>query len=566
VTWLIDHWHRGACCTLHLRPVCDFPIVWLSGLVCEMGSIDTSTPAPVPAGPFKPPTTHRTNSLGWAKTDCHTCQSTSQRCDRRRPRCQSCTNQGIICGGYVQKLQWQDQRQKKRSKGPGKTVIAGAGRDEVSTKTTEYAFVQEDGRNTRKRVRMSKASELVLRDEPIETSSPTCDADSRLEQVHLKPRVDFAPALYTRQPEYFQFSYSTLEQLAFFKWKFSPVTLTYDVKANPWQACLTQIDSAPFLLDAVRALAIRHRSHLQGTPENLSVLELKDKALSSFAQSIGTVSLEVGISTSLILIGIDYAESALGNWIIHLQGVFRMIEAAGGIQYGDSYNHLKAQIAQLVWYDTVISLLSRRCPVFTREYAECVVSWKSESQWSLLGLNGFPDAAFLDMYDIAEASPKASSLSDGQVTSLEMKLWLTQFETEQGATDKEISALTECWRLGLLLYCTRVFHQGEEMKQKARLLAEEIMWLVYEIPGHSHTQKQALLPLFLAACEMESFRFRRIAVDFLERWKKKSGIWLNQTALELLQTVWDAVDENPDEDIWWGNFVNPSSDVGYLFG
>ncbi|KAI9666425.1 MAG: hypothetical protein M1821_004361 [Bathelium mastoideum] len=419
---------------------------------------------------------------------------------------------------------------------------------------------------TSKRRRTCKTSELVLPQDSVETPSSVPDARLALRRAYPMPEADLVPILYGRQPEYFQLPSSTLEQLAFFTWRFSPVTLTYDIKANPWQACLPQIEQAPFLLDAVRALSIRHRSHLEETSESLAVLELKDKALYSFARSISTVSLEVGISVSLILIGIDFAESAFGNWTVHLQGVRRMIEAAGGIQLGDSYMHLRAQIAQLVWYDTIIALLSRRGPVFPREDVAYVVSWKSEPQWSLLALNGFPDAAFLDMYDIAEAAAHASSLSDGHVTCLEMKLWITEFETEQGATDVEISALTECWRLGLLLYCTRVFHRGEGVKRRALLLAEEIMWLVHELPPYSNKQKQAVMPLFLAACEMESFRFRRIATDFCERWKKASGIWLNQTMIDLMQTVWTAVDADPKKDIWWGDIINPSSHSGYLFG
>lgn len=374
------------------------------------------------------------------------------------------------------------------------------------------------------------------------------------------------PVLYSRQPEYFQLPAAILEQVAFYTWRFSPVTLTYDVKANPWQACLPQIDQAPFLLDAVRALATRHRSHLEETPESLSVLELKDRALSSFAHSIGNVSLEVGISVSLLLIVIDYSECAFGNWTVHLQGVRRMIEAAGGIKVGETHTQIRAQLAQLVWYDTTAALLSRQGPVFPREYTEHVVSWKSDSQWSLLALNGYPDLAFLDMYDIAEAATHASSLSDGHVTGLEMKLWLARFDTDEGTTDKDITALTDCWRLGLLLYCTRVFHHGESVKRKARLLAEEIMWLIHELPPYSNKQKQAVVPLFLAGCEIESFRFRRIAIEYCQRWKKRSGLWLCQTVLDLLQTIWAAVDENPEKDVWWGDFVNPSSESGYLFG
>jgi hypothetical protein len=411
-------------------------------------------------------------------------------------------------------------------------------------------------------------TESVSREALVKASSSMVIVSSTrdVEYRCSTPANNFSLPLYSRQPEYLQLPSSALERVSFFVWSFRSVTLTYEITANPWQACISQIDNAPFLVDAIQALAIRHRAHLENTSESLSVLELKNKALSSFAQSVGTVPLEVGISMALILIGIDYAESAFGNWVVHLQGIYRMIETAGGIQRGSNDSYLRAQIAQVVWYDAIIALLSRNEPVFPRQYAESVLSWKIESQWSFLALNGFPDAAFLDMYDVAQAAPQASSLSEGHISGLEMRLWLAPFETEQGNTDKEIAALTDCWRLGLLLYCTRVFHRGPTVKEKARELAEEIMWLVHDISPDSDKQKQALLPLFLAASETESVRFRRIATEFCERWKKRSGLWLNQCALDLLQTVWAAKDETPDSDVWWGDFISPPPGTGYLFG
>jgi hypothetical protein len=457
-----------------------------------------------------------------------------------------------VCGGFVQKLQWQIPGRRTRSRRATNTPAIRSGGCKTSNATTDCTLAQED-------------NPFIPQHSRAVTASPATDNIER-RQCSDGPDTRLVPILYARQPEYFQLSSSALEQLAFFTWTFSPVTLTYDIKANPWQACIPQIEQAPFLLDAVRALVIRHRSHLEDTCESIAVLELKDKALNSFAQSIRTVPLEVGISVSLILIGIDYAESAFGNWLVHLQGVHEMIEAAGGVRLGNDDMHLRAQIAQLIWYDTIIALLSRRDPVFPREYIEHILSWTNDSQWSLLALNGFPDAAFLYMYDIAEAAAHAPSLSDGYVAALEMKLWLARFETEQGSADKDISALADCWRLGLLLYCTRVFHDGETSRREARVLAEEIMWLVYEIPPESNAQKQALFPLFLAASEMDSFRFRRIAIEFCERWKRRSGLWLNQTARELLETVWAAVDENPEKNIWWGDLVNPSPGFGFLFG
>lgn len=88
---------------------------------------------------FKSQTTHRTNSLGWAKSDCHTCQSTSRLCDRRRPRCDTCTAQGIICGGYVQKRngEFKDRRPERESPLPGVMESHQRRRTPPSCKKTE---------------------------------------------------------------------------------------------------------------------------------------------------------------------------------------------------------------------------------------------------------------------------------------------------------------------------------------------------------------------------------------------------------------------------------------------
>lgn len=54
--------------------------------------------------------TKRTNSLAFAQTDCHTCASQGQRCDRRRPQCSTCLDQGRKCGGFATPLSWDPKR------------------------------------------------------------------------------------------------------------------------------------------------------------------------------------------------------------------------------------------------------------------------------------------------------------------------------------------------------------------------------------------------------------------------------------------------------------------------
>ena len=52
----------------------------------------------------------RTNSLAFSMTDCHTCASLGQRCDRRRPQCSTCLGQGRRCGGFATPLSWDTRR------------------------------------------------------------------------------------------------------------------------------------------------------------------------------------------------------------------------------------------------------------------------------------------------------------------------------------------------------------------------------------------------------------------------------------------------------------------------
>lgn len=52
----------------------------------------------------------RTNSLAFCRTDCHTCVSLGQNCDRRRPQCSTCLSQGRKCGGFATPLSWATER------------------------------------------------------------------------------------------------------------------------------------------------------------------------------------------------------------------------------------------------------------------------------------------------------------------------------------------------------------------------------------------------------------------------------------------------------------------------
>ena len=57
----------------------------------------------------------RTNSLAFARTDCHTCASRGQKCDRQRPQCTTCITHGRKCGGFATPLSWDHRRTRNRA-------------------------------------------------------------------------------------------------------------------------------------------------------------------------------------------------------------------------------------------------------------------------------------------------------------------------------------------------------------------------------------------------------------------------------------------------------------------
>lgn len=362
--------------------------------------------------------------------------------------------------------------------------------------------------------------------------------------------------------------------MSFYHSCFSYVTLTFPVQVNPWQAALPQInDDIPCVRYAAIALAQRQQAHLRSKPEGLSVLNLKARALSIFATHLNDLPLESGISTALLLIALDYAETGFSNWTIHLRGAFRILESNGGIRLAESRPNLRSQIAMLIWYDINAALISRCGPIFPRRYLETLMLWQSESEWSILALNGLPDGMFLDMYGLAVAAAHPETVTPETIAEFETRI-VTAEISDQG--NRQLALMSQVWKLGLLLYCRRVFlrHGSPVVPTDTTLppmdaavgiavdlstrsassphdLSLQILRMVTDLPPDSNFQKQCLLPIILAAGEMTTldWQYRTVAVQYCERWKRKTGIWIFDSGLEFMSAIWALNDSNTDADV-----------------
>lgn len=562
-------------------------------------------------------TSKRTNSLGWATSDCHRCSSLGRHCNRQRPRCSACLADGIICAGYVQQLDWERGKSRKGKaarKASTKKLDLSKSVEAIAQlpQPTEFTFVDQSKLPERTRKKSLDQPSPSKPTTPLTLDTiETGRRDSTSTTYELSSRGSASPwplsgtgtPLSVNDVQQYNFSISPKvyrlpgdleDSLSFYHECFSYTTLTFPVHINPWQSAILHInDSIPCVQYAAVALAQRQQAHLNGRHENLAVLRLKDRALSIFGTHLNDVSLESGVSTALLLLALDYVESGFSNWAVHLRGAYKILEANGGIVLAKQRPNLRSQVAQLLWYDVAAALLSRCGPVFPRTYLEQLMAWQSEDEWSMLALNGLPDDMFYDMYDLAAAAPHPEELASAAISTFQSKIATTVIQTHG---NEYFYAMSESWKLGLLLYCARVFPAAGTQNPSRRTrpdgpspnsvldlsidpslwgnpheLAVRILEHVQSLPPHSSLQKQCLLPIMLAGCEVrpDEPELKQVVVDYGERWKAKTGFWLWNSGSEFLGSVW-AVNEqaliNGQPSVSWTEVFPPSAEYGFLFG
>lgn len=136
----------------------------------------------------------RTNSLGRAKEPCQNCLAAHLSCDRSRPRCLTCTENGITCPGYKMNLAWQFGIASRGNLAgfnysvPNATnTVSSSHIDSVNKKrrwrgkssrgTGERLFKFVDEKSTRRRARKEKVSL-----DPASNRNPTAEDVSTFHQ------------------------------------------------------------------------------------------------------------------------------------------------------------------------------------------------------------------------------------------------------------------------------------------------------------------------------------------------------------------------------------------------
>lgn len=209
-----------------------------------------------------------------------------------------------------------------------------------------------------------------------------------------------------------------------------------------------------------------------------------------------------------------------------------------------------------------------------RSYLQFLTKWEKHDKWSFFDLTGCPGDLLVHLFHLAEMAGQSEvarsmewlSFNIAPVMTVERKLveWINEFssldEDDPDLPDSEIEKqfheqqdryyCAEAWRHTLLLYVESVFKSDRQTRSLAiNQLVRKTIDSIRCCRRTSQTQKQLLLPVFLAGCETSDEDMRSFVKDYCLYWGEKSRYGMFTSASVLLDEIWAT-------GKWWGDFID----------
>lgn len=370
--------------------------------------------------------------------------------------------------------------------------------------------------------------------------------------------------------------------------EFCILPLTQDCSSNPFRIQKDSCEGSAFLLHAVLALASQHIAKKDPSTSLLAeTLDHQATALTLFRQSLTYTSPFTLLDTILLLVNFEATQTASSTWSIHLNAALRILNSIGISQACQRSSRTRAQIAMLIWWDVTLAFIARKDLIFPLHYLETLMQHGTEDGWTYFALNGCPADLVMFMarlcklaaiYDKAE---QLGCFSDAPVQQLidEVQSWknpedvtlsdISQVDIDPNSRRNRFHCI-EAWRHTILLYAYRVFTKKQSVQRIRSIthLARVILDHVRCIPDTENVQKQTLLPVFLAAAEVEDTPTRAWVRSYCNHWAVTARYDMFSTASALLDIIWADWLPQTRDVYWWGSKVGFTSVEGgdeYLF-
>ncbi|KAH8422334.1 Zn(II)2Cys6 transcription factor [Aspergillus melleus] len=363
--------------------------------------------------------------------------------------------------------------------------------------------------------------------------------------------------------------------------EFCILPITSDAELNPFRIQRPVSEGSRLLFHSMLALCCRHLNLLTGSwsSEAQEHRSEASKILTQVGQNQQLLKKGLALlDPILIMFTLECTLSASGRWSSQIARMRLILEECGGPS-ALTTQRARAQVAMMMWWDATLALVSRQGPILSRPYLEHLERYEKEDQWSFYQLSGCPAELVGHLFSLAELAHQRELASSMTWLSFDLtpivqiedhiRQWghplysghlvepdsdSEDFEQadEAGFNDQQDRHhCAEAWRHCLLLYIERVFkwERGTPRPNALSRLARITLDHVRCCRKTSLTQKQLLLPVFLAASETSSEEMRDIARGYCQWWGDRSRYHMFHSVPALLEEIWAG-------DCWWGSIVD----------
>ncbi|KAJ5700853.1 hypothetical protein N7536_003866 [Penicillium majusculum] len=218
-------------------------------------------------------------------------------------------------------------------------------------------------------------------------------------------------------------------------------------------------------------------------------------------------------------------------------------------------------------------------------YLDFLVQWEKQDGWSFFDLTGCPRQLLVHLFQLSELakqcevalSMKWLTFNMTPITKIEHELigWKNDADSPSSDDDSDLTEedaikqfherqdryhCAEAWRYALLLYLEYIFKSDRKRRSiSVNKLVRKTIDHIRCCRRTSQTQKQLLIPVFLAGSETSDEDMRHFVKEYCAYWGEKSRYSMFNSVPVLFDEIWAT-------GKWWGAVIDsktrPSSGHG----
>ncbi|KAL4861419.1 hypothetical protein BDV12DRAFT_67069 [Aspergillus spectabilis] len=360
--------------------------------------------------------------------------------------------------------------------------------------------------------------------------------------------------------------------LSYYNDRICELFIVYDSENNPFRSLIPLALTDTVLLEAVCALAARHRANFEqpfstaaaslvlASPDlNREALRFKYRAIQGLSSSLTAQWSyhDATVASVFLLVFLDLLESGCDRWNYHLEGAKSLMALKPTHDPGRTLQRIRKFIVKQTHLIEALGATFVRPELLSKSSSidESANLLQDVVEESFLGCPEYILIAvqFLslqrDLIANGNTSDQASLQEvisvDDAVRDFDCYTWATALPKDSVTRDiNDLCKLARTYQLGAALYGRRVLDALEHIKTNQEPVVIELIEIINSLQHGSNLLKCTLWPITVAGLECHSQARRDILLQALEKFWKDTRCLNVTNAAKILQTYWTKVDEH----------------------